>query len=80
MLPVLTMMAIQLSGLMSGAVITETIFSINGIGQLMVQGISGRDIPLLQGTAILATSVVIIGNLAADCLYAVLDPRIRKEG
>ena len=80
MLPVLTMMAIQLSGLMSGAVITETIFSINGIGQLMVQGISGRDIPLLQATAILATSVVIIGNLAADCLYAVLDPRIRKEG
>jgi peptide/nickel transport system permease protein len=80
MLPVLTMMAIQLSGLMSGAVITETIFSINGIGQLMVQGISGRDIPLLQGTAILATSVVIIGNLVADCLYTVLDPRIRKEG
>lgn len=80
MLPVLTMMAIQLSGLMSGAVITETIFSINGIGQLMVQGISGRDIPLLQGTAILATSVVILGNLVADCLYTVLDPRIRKEG
>ena len=79
MLPVLTVMTIQFSGLLSGAVITETVFSINGIGRLMVQAISGRDIPLLQGTALLATSVVILGNLAADCLYAVLDPRIRKK-
>jgi len=79
MLPVLTMMAVQFSGLLSGAVITETVFSINGIGRLMVQAISGRDIPLLQGTALLATFVVILGNLLADCLYSVLDPRIRKE-
>ena len=78
MLPVMTMMAIQLSGLLSGAVITETVFSINGIGRLMVQAISGRDIPLLQGTSLLATGVVILGSLLADCLYAVLDPRIRK--
>ncbi|MBR3020613.1 MAG: ABC transporter permease [Clostridia bacterium] len=80
MLPVMTMMTIQLSGLLSGAVITETVFSINGVGRLMVQGISGRDIPLLQGTSLLATGLVILGSLAADCLYAVLDPRIRKEG
>ena len=80
MLPVMTMMTIQLSGLLSGAVITETVFSINGVGRLMVQAISGRDIPLLQGTSLLATGVVILGSLAADCLYAVLDPRIRKEG
>ncbi len=80
MLPVITMMAIQLSGLLSGAVITETVFSINGVGRLMVQAISGRDIPLLQGTSLLATGVVILGSLAADCLYAALDPRIRKEG
>ena len=79
MLPVITMMAMQFSGLLSGAVITETIFSINGIGRLAVQAISGRDIPLLQGTALFATLVVILGNLLADCLYAVLDPRIRKE-
>ena len=78
MLPVMTMMAIQLSGLLSGAVITETVFSINGVGRLMVQAISGRDIPLLQGTSLLATGVVILGSLLADCLYAVLDPRIRK--
>ena len=79
MLPVLTMMAMQFSGLLSGAVITETVFSINGIGRLAVQAISGRDIPLLQGTTLFATAVVIFGNLIADCLYSVLDPRIRKE-
>ena len=79
MLPVITMMAIQFSSLLSGAVITETIFSINGIGRLAVQAISGRDIPLLQGTALFSTAVVILGNLLADALYAVLDPRVREE-
>lgn len=80
MLPVVTMMAIQLSSLLSGAVITETIFSINGIGRLAVQAISGRDIPLLQGTALFSTFIVILGNLLADSLYGVLDPRTGKEG
>ena len=79
MLPVVTMMAIQFSGMLSGAVITETVFSINGIGRLAVQAISGRDIPLLQGTVLFSTAVVILGNLAADSLYSILDPRIRKE-
>ena len=79
MLPVITMMAMQFSGLLSGAVITETVFSINGIGRLAVQAITGRDIPLLQGTALFSTLVVILGNLLADCLYSVLDPRTRKE-
>ncbi len=79
MLPVVTMMAMQLSSMLSGAVITESVFSINGIGRLAVQAIEGRDIPLLEGTALFATALVILGNLAADSLYAVLDPRIRKE-
>jgi len=78
-LPVITMMAVQLSSLLSGAVICETIFSVNGIGRLAVQAIEGRDIPLLQGTILFSTALVILGNLIADCLYTVLDPRIRKE-
>ena len=78
-LPVITMMAVQLSSLLSGAVICETVFSINGIGRLAVQAIEGRDIPLLQGTILFSTVIVILGNLVADCLYSVLDPRIRKE-
>jgi peptide/nickel transport system permease protein len=79
MLPVITMMAIQLSGMLSGAVITETVFSVNGIGRLAVQAISSRDIPLLQGTVLFSAAIVIIGNYVADSLYNVLDPRIRKE-
>ena len=73
------MMAVQLSSLLSGAVICETVFSINGIGRLAVQAIEARDIPLLQGTVLFSTVIVILGNLLADCLYSVLDPRIRKE-
>ena len=79
LLPVVTMMAVQLSSLLSGAVICETVFSVNGVGRLAVQAIEGRDIPLLQGTVLVSTLLVVLGNLAADCLYAVLDPRIRKE-
>ena len=79
LLPVVTMMAVQLSSLLSGAVICETVFSVNGVGRLAVQAIEGRDIPLLQGTVLFSTLMVVLGNLAADCLYAVLDPRIRKE-
>ena len=79
MLPTVTMMALQFSALLSGAVITETIFSINGVGRLAVQAINARDIPLLQGTVLFSTALVILGNLIADLLYKVLDPRTRKE-
>lgn len=79
MIPVITVMAMQISSLLSGAVITETVFSLPGIGRLCVDAISGRDVPLLQGSVIFTTALVIVGNLIADCLYAVLDPRIRKE-
>jgi len=79
MLPVVTMMALQLSSMLSGAVITESVFGIAGIGQLAVNAIGSRDMPLLQGTVVFTTLIVIIGNMIADCLYSVLDPRIRKE-
>ncbi len=78
MLPVITMMALQFSSMMSGAVITESIFSIPGIGRLATQAIQNRDMPLLQGTVLFTTVLVILGNLVADLLYSVLDPRIRK--
>ena len=79
LLPVITMMAIQVAGLLSGAVITETVFAIPGIGRLAVNAISNRDMPLLQGTIIFTTALIILGNLAADLLYSVIDPRIRTE-
>ena len=72
LLPVVTMMAIQISSLLSGAVITESIFSIPGIGRLAVDAISNRDMPLLQGTVLFTTVLIIGGNLVADILYSCL--------
>ena len=77
MLPVVTMMAIQVSGLLGGAVMTESIFGIPGIGRICFDAIDARDMPLLQGSVIFMTTIVIIGNLVADLLYSFLDPRIR---
>lgn len=79
MLPVVTMMAIQIASLLSGAVITESVFGIPGIGRLAVNAIQTRDMPLLQGTVVFTTVLIICGNLIADLLYSVIDPRIRVE-
>jgi peptide/nickel transport system permease protein len=77
MLPVVTVMALQVAGLLSGAVVTESVFGIPGIGRIAVSAITTRDMPLLQGSVVLTTFLVILGNLAADILYSWLDPRIR---
>jgi len=77
MLPVVTMMAIQVSSMLSGAVIVESVFSIPGLGRLAVNAIKNRDMPLLQGTTLFVALMIMLGNLAADLLYSVLDPRIR---
>lgn len=79
LLPVVTMMAIQVASLLSGAVITESVFGIPGIGRLAVNAIQNRDMPLLQGTVVFTTILIICGNLVADLLYSVIDPRIRVE-
>ena len=79
MLPVVTVMAIQIASLLSGAVITESVFGIPGIGRLAVNAIQTRDMPLLQGTVVFTTILIITGNLIADILYSVIDPRIRVE-
>ena len=79
LLPVVTIMAIQVASLLSGAVITESVFGIPGIGRMAVDAIQSRDMPLLQGAVLFATILVILGNLVADMLYSFLDPRIRYE-
>lgn len=79
LIPVITVMAIQLSSLLSGAVITESVFAIPGVGSLAVSAINNRDMPLLQGTVIFTAALIIAGNLTADVLYSVIDPRIRVE-
>ena len=79
MIPVVTMMVMQFASLLSGAVITESVFGIGGIGQLMVSAISQRDMPLLQSSVVFSTMIIIIGNLVADILYSFLDPKIRTQ-
>jgi peptide/nickel transport system permease protein len=79
MIPVVSVMALNLSGLFSGAVITETIFAWPGIGRMFVQAMFSRDYPLLMGILLLGSTMVVVFNLVADILYGVLDPRIRYE-
>ena len=79
LLPVVTMMAMQFSSMLSGAVITEMVFAIPGIGRLATDALQKRDMPLLQGTILFGTLLVVLGSLAADLLCFALDPRIRKE-
>ena len=76
LLPVVTLIALQFGSLLTGAVITETIFSWPGIGRLLVQAIFSRDYPLVQGCVLVFAVLYLCANLAADLLYSVLDPRI----
>ncbi len=78
MVPVVTMMAIQFAGMLSGAILTESVFGIGGIGQLTVEAINSRDMPLLQGCVVFSTMIIILGNLVADVMYVFLDPKIRE--
>lgn len=76
-LPVLTVIALQLGALLGGAVITETIFSWPGLGQLLVESIQRRDYPVVQSTVLIVAVVYVGVNTGVDLLYAWLDPRIR---
>jgi peptide/nickel transport system permease protein len=79
LLPVLTVVGLELGSLLGGAVVTETIFSWPGLGQLTVQAIGGRDYQMVQGVVLLLATIFVLLNLLVDVLYAVLDPRIRYE-
>ena len=77
LLPVVTVIGLSISGLMAGAVLTETIFSWPGVGRWLIDSIGRRDYPALQGGVMLISAVVIGVNLMVDLLYGVIDPRIR---
>ena len=78
-IPIVTVIAVQLSGLLSGAVIIERVFSWPGIGRLLVDSIAVRDLPMVQGCVLFIATVFIGLNLLVDLTYVVLDPRIRYE-
>ena len=79
LIPVVSVMALNLGELVSGAVITETVFAWPGIGRMFVQAMFSRDYPLLMGILLLGSVMVVVFNLVADVVYGVLDPRIRYE-
>lgn len=79
LLPMVSVVALDLSGLVGGAVITETVFAWPGIGRLFVTAMMARDYPLLMGILLLGAVAVVTFNLLADLVYGLIDPRIRHE-
>jgi len=79
LIPIVTIIGIQTGGLLSGAVLTETIFSLPGVGSRMVEAILGRDYPVVQGFSVIIALIFVFTNLIVDFSYAFLDPRIRLE-
>ena len=77
LLPVVTVIGLSISGLMAGAVLTETIFSWPGVGKWLIESIGRRDYPALQGGVLLVSAAVITVNLIVDLLYGAINPRIR---
>jgi peptide/nickel transport system permease protein len=80
MIPIVTVVGIIVSLLISGSVVTETVFSIPGVGQLLTSAILNRDYPMIQGALLFVTLLVVGINIAMDIAYAWLDPRVRYDG
>ncbi len=79
LIPITTVVGIVISLLISGSVVTESLFSIPGIGQLLTQAVLNRDYPMVQGGLFIVTAVSVVLNILVDLSYALLDPRVRHE-
>lgn len=79
LIPVVTLIALQVPGIFAGAIITEQIFRVNGMGQLLIIAIQGADIPTVQTLTFIFAVLIVAFNLIADLVYGVLDPRIRYD-
>ena len=77
LIPVVTLIALGIPAIFSGAIITEQIFRVNGLGALLIGAIQLNDIPLVQTVTFIFAFLIVIFNLIADVVYGVLDPRIR---
>jgi peptide/nickel transport system permease protein len=76
-IPVVTVLGLQVAQIAGGSVIIEQVFSLPGMGQLLVESIFQRDYPVIQGINLIIVTIIVITNLGVDLLYAVVDPRIR---
>ncbi len=79
MIPVVTLIALSIPGIFAGAIITEQIFRINGLGQLLIVAIGQGDVPMVQTLTFIFAVLIVMFNLIADIMYGVLDPRIRYD-
>ena len=79
LIQVVTILGLQIGGLLSGSVITETIFSIPGMGRLLVDSIAFRDYPAIQGLLMIFAMQYVLINLVVDMLYGVINPKIRYD-
>ena len=79
LIPIVTVVGIIVTLLVSGAVVTEALFSLPGMGQLLTQAVLNRDYPMVQGGLLLVTTFLVMVNILVDVLYAALDPRVRYE-
>lgn len=79
LIPIITVIGLALPEMVGGAVITETVFSWPGMGSLLVEGVAGRDYPLIMGISLLVGTTVLAANLLTDIAYAFADPRIRYQ-
>ena len=76
LIPVVTLIGLDLAALLAGSVITETIFAWPGVGRLAINAIYNRDFPVLQASVMVVSTIYVVVNLIVDLLYGVLDPRI----
>lgn len=79
LIPVITLMGLQVSFLLGGSVITETVFALPGLGRLLIGAIASRDYPVIQGIVVVVGFLVLMTNLVVDVAYGYLDPRIRAR-
>ena len=79
LIPIITVIGVQVGYLLGGAVVTEQVFTLPGVGRLVLDAVSQRDYPLVQGTIMFIAALFMVSNLVVDLLYAYLDPRIRYD-
>ena len=80
LVPIITVIGLTVALMIGGTVVTETVFNLPGVGNLVVRAVLRRDYPVIQGTLLVIAAIYVLINLLVDLLYTVADPRIRLEG
>ena len=79
LIPIVTVLGLEMGSVIAFAVVTETVFSYPGLGRLIYEAVAGRDYPVLQAAFLVITVAVLLSNLLADLIYPLLDPRARAQ-